>query len=264
MTDEYLFTPTQSELSSGYRELLALWHSFNIYDSYFRNQRGKVIVWLTDSSCLVSFLNKGSRIRSIQRTLLEIKKKEYKYGLVIKAKWVTRNDENIRVADLGSKLHLSADDYGLSHKDFLHIQEVFDSKTTIDAMATARSKRCEKFISIIPQKGAIDTDFFTHECLKGEVYYWHPPVKIIIKLLNKIKLLSNVKGLLVLPFWESGLFWVYLTKNGIFEWFIKSYYIFSPLYIPFSKNCAHQGYKNFKTIILQIDTSEKNNIKSPF
>lgn len=264
MVDEYLFTPTQSEMSSGYRELLAIWHSFKVYDSYFKKQKGKIIVWITDSSCLVSFLNKGSRIRSIQKILIEIKKKEYQYGLKIKPQWVTRNDINLKIADLGSKLHLASDDFGLGHSDFLHLQEIFNCRVTIDAMATSKSKRCEKFISIVPQQGAIDTDFFMHKCLMEDVYYWHPPVKTIIRLLNRIRLLVNIKGLLVLPFWESGLFWVYLTKNGFFDWFVKSYYIFSPLYISFAKNCASQGYKNFRTIVIQIDTSAKHNIKSPF
>ena len=61
LVTEYLFDPSQQQLSSGLRELLAVYHCLKENKAYFKTKRNKVIVWMTDSQCSYAFLVKGSR-----------------------------------------------------------------------------------------------------------------------------------------------------------------------------------------------------------
>ena len=263
LVNEYLFSQTEQELSSSFRELLAVKHSFELYPAYFESQRGSLIVWITDSTALCSFLEKGSRISDIQKVCLEIKILEYKYGLKLKPKWISRDENLLKLADKGSKLHLCSDQYGLSNEDFLNVQIFAGKKFNLDGFATAKSSKTLKFISECPQLNCLDVDFFTHTMSSEYFYYLHPPPKLLNRLVSKIKCYCNVKGVIILPVWQSHNFWVSFVKQGIFEDFVKNFMIFSPFYVAHSQNSLFQGRKHFQTLAILFDTSSKFSLVCP-
>ena len=263
LVDEYLFDQTQKDLSSGFRELISVSKAFEVYSSYFSSLRGSMIIWLTDSTSLVSFLEKGSRIPAIQQEVIKIKKKEYAFGLKLKAKWISRDDEILRLADAGSKLHLCSDQYGISTEDFIMIQEAAEKKFSIDGFASAVSRKTEKFISACPQLGACDTDFFSCTMDSSEYYYLHPPPKLLFRLVSKISCYKNVRGAILLPVWRSHSFWVAFVQQKYFVWFVKKFIFFSPTYVAYSPNTIFQGKKDFLSLVIFFDTSGYFRLECP-
>lgn len=263
LTDEYLFTQTEAQLSSSYRELLAVEKSFIMYSEYFKTLAGSLLIWVTDSSCLVSFLEKGSRIPMIQKVVMKIKKLEFQFKLKIKGKWLSRDEELLRMADAGSKLHLCSDQFGISTEDFLNLQVLVGKKFTVDGFGSAVSRKCLKFISACPQQGCLDVDFFNHTMSSSNFYFLHPPPKLLIRLVEKIQCYSSVQGVIILPAWISHGFWSFFVKQGYFEWFVSRFWFISPTYESYSRNTMFQGKKSFKTIALEFDTSSRSRLKCP-
>lgn len=234
-----------------------------MYSEYFASRKNSVILWITDSACLCSFLEKGSRILEIQKIVIRIKIQEFSYGIKLKPKWVSRETPLLRLADLGSKLHLCSDQYGVSSVDFLKIQAFMKKPFTIDGFASSVSRRTFKYIAPCPQYDSMDTDFFSHRMLGDQVYYLHPPPKLLVRLINKITCYRNVQGCLVMPLWRSHSFWNHVIKANKFAWFVKDFLIFSPYYESFSPKTMFQGFKKFKTLVILFDTSCRNELTFP-
>lgn len=263
LTSSYLFKPEEREMSSGARELIAVQQAFSTFDNFLRSQRGSVILWMTDSQVCFSFLTRGSKIPAIQKILLGIKIKEYEYNLKIVPKWVSRNDYYLELADKGSKLDVSTEEYGVEHKDFMNIQETLDFICTVDGFASSKCMRTHKFISLVPQKGALDVDFFTHNLSSVEYYYLHPPVSCIQRTISKLVIYNEVHALVVMPVWPSHYYWNSILNGTCFQWFVEDFMIFRPLYVSFSKKGMFRGYKNFPTLVLKVNTAARNAIPLP-
>ena len=263
IVSNYLFTPSESQLSSGARELLAIVKSFHKFKPYFLSKPNSVIIWCTDSMCAYSFLKHGSRIPDIQRMLMDIKRFEFEFKLVLYPKWLSRTNDIIKVADFGSKLSNSSEEYGVSDFDFQSIQSHFNLFVTIDAFATASNCKVKDFYSAIPQVGAKDVDFFMTTLSCAEVYYVHCPVSLIQRTLNKILLYNDICVIMLLPVWPSHPFWKAFINLNFFQWFVKDFWIFNPFFVTNSKKCIFSGYKNFPTLALLIKTNEYNCIPLP-
>ena len=150
MVQEFEFTPTQREFSSGLRELLSIKFAFKEFANYFRTIQNSKLVWITDSTCVVQFLKKGSKIPLVQKHLLDIKKLEFEWDIHILPCWSPREDLNLAAADRGSKLMSSTEEYGLVHNQLIDIQDKFKVKIQLDAFASNISKRCVHYFAAFP------------------------------------------------------------------------------------------------------------------
>jgi hypothetical protein len=166
----------------------------------------------------------------------------------------------LKLADEGSKLFKSSNEYGISDKDFKFIEQFFNIHFEVDAFATAMNNRTDKFISYIPQLGAYDLNFFMHEMKSNILYYCHPPVSMITRCIKKILLYDNVQAVVICPLWKSNSFFTFFHKAGIFSSYIKGVLRFNPFFISSNNNTTFKGHKNFDSIALYIDTSTVNSI----
>ena len=194
---------------------------------------------------------------------MDIKLLEFKFNIHLYPKWLPRSHQLISMADYGSKLSHSSDEYGISNTDFLFLLNKFNISVTCDGFASSKNCRVSKFISAVPQINCLDVDFFLHSMLSTELYYLNPPVNCIYRTINKIKLYSDITCLLVCPFWRSHIFWTSLVDSHSFKWFIKDYCIFNPYYVSSSKCTMFQGFKNFPSIAFLIKTNQRNGVPLP-
>ena len=112
---EFEFSDYEKTLSSGFRELLSV---VKFTENYIpvQNSENSIIYWLTDSKNLFSFLKKGSRKQYIQSEILKIKLYEFVNRVNIVPIWAARSDDNLVLADLGSKFINSTDEWSISVK----------------------------------------------------------------------------------------------------------------------------------------------------
>ena len=124
MFENLSFLTTKKTLSSGFRELLSV---VKFTENYIpvQNSENSIIYWLTDSKNLFSFLKKGSRKQYIQSEILKIKLYECVNCVNIVPIWVARSDDNLVLADLGSKFINFTDEWSIDSVTFKMISNYF-------------------------------------------------------------------------------------------------------------------------------------------
>ena len=99
--------------SSGHRELMAVKLALETNETFFSTKAESIVYWATDSQNNFIFLKRGSKKQHIQRTAFEVKCLELEYNITIFPVWIERESKIIQLADEGTKLHLSTDEWGM-------------------------------------------------------------------------------------------------------------------------------------------------------
>ena len=265
LVEDFMFTEQERSYASGHRELLSIVKTLEKHKSYFKNISG-VVYWLTDSRNVYSFLRKGSRKLQIQKDIVKIKLFEADYDVLVVPIWAPRSDTCIEYADLGSKLHLSSDEWGIDEKTFKFIQTFFQLEFTVDGFATSVNKKCGKYFSKIPQLHTSGVNFFAQKLVSKEVYWLCPPIKDVKDVIEYVEKFENITAVVFLPVWAGALYWFSIKNDCKFKWFVRNYLLVSPKFENFSigKN-LFEGYKKFKNMAILIDTSKisKSDLKFP-
>ncbi len=203
----FLFDESETCMSSGERELLAMHKLLRVanFQHQFRNAH---ILWLTDSTNLVSFVNKGSPVPSIQRKIFDIFVNLTKLGCQLTPIHVTREDERIRQVDHLSKV-LDTDNWSVDGHTFTKFHEQFGFD--IDLFADFCNKKVEKFASKFFHDAAEAVDAFSIPW-KGMLWVC-PPTSLIPKVVKRIGN-SKCKGLLIVPNWPASNFYCLFFDNG--------------------------------------------------
>jgi hypothetical protein len=123
-----------------------------------------------------------------------------------------REDPQIQLADEGSKT-TDTDDWQINMATF----KKFDSQMhfTIDLFASPKNSQCQRFYSNFWCKDTLGIDAFCHNW-NDEVAWICPPIKLILKVVQKIKV-SRMSGLLLVPEWQTSDFWpeIYNQKREL-------------------------------------------------
>lgn len=260
MVEEFGFDQEEMSMGSGHRELQAVIKTLEKHKEKIAIDR-TVIYWVSDSKNVYHFLKKGSRKKDIQRTVLRIKEWERQLGIRIVPIWKPRTVSDIALADLGSKMYKSTDEWGINMALFKKIQRYVGEKVTIDGFATSANKRVPRFFSIYPQIGMLGMDFFAQELTSGEVYWLNPPVKMVAKCIKKVLgAKSEVLAYISFPEWKSQNYWPMIVRGNHFAPFVSCAYYSHPCYIAYNDaSRTIRGRKGFRFITIFVNTKFKNN-----
>ena len=260
---EVEFSDIQKESSSSLRELLSIHNAIVNKIKDFKKYKGGIIVWYCDNKAVQYFLTRGSRVRPVQSLVVDIMAKLHDNDIMIAPHWLPRTDPLIMMADRGSKNLLMgkpSQDYGVSHSDFLFIQSFFKIKFDIDGMASNLSYRCHRYITKYPSPGSMATDFFLHNMETNTNYYLEVPIVEIPKVLYKIQISENTRGVVSFPLWFSRSYMAYINQSGFFPPFIHEVLIWFPRYVNFQKANLFSGVKKFPHLAMFFDTSYSSKI----
>jgi hypothetical protein len=211
------FTEEQTAASSGLRELLAVKFALERDPEQFRQFAGGRIYWQTDSYNCYLFLKKGSRIPKIQRVAAWVKKRERELDVEIVPVWTPRSQGRLVMADLGSKLHHSTDEWGVDREELGSLFQEWDFWPEVDCMAAANNAICKEFFSLVPQAGASGVNFFCQKMGRGKRVFCCLPVKMIVRAMGHLLQQQGIWAVMVVPAWESKPFWAVLQQHKEFQ-----------------------------------------------
>ena len=80
IVEEFPFNLTESQASSTFRELSAIFKLLTKDESFLNDNKGRVILWMTDSQALCHIMRRGSRVKNLQDMVLEIYELQHKWG----------------------------------------------------------------------------------------------------------------------------------------------------------------------------------------
>jgi hypothetical protein len=206
------FSEEEQSLSSGHRELLALFRALEEREQAKGVWSEKTtLYWLTDSENLVTFLRKGSKKRDIQAQLLAVLEKARALNAKIEPIHLRREDPRIQLADGGSKIP-DSDDWSIDEASFQKLNTKY-GPFTIDLFAADNNAKVKNFYSECFSKSSKGVNAFCHSW-DGEKAWVCPPVKCIISAVGKIEKTKG-SGVLLIPKWPTARFWPIIFPDGI-------------------------------------------------
>ena len=257
IVNEFSFSDTEREMSSTYRELLAISKTlplrFKEPFSFHTN-----IYWQTDSHCSSIVLNKGSRVEVLQQQILEIKKMERLFNFTLIPVWTSRWHTRLQMADAGSKLFLqtSTDEWGVARPQLHGLFRLFDFWPTIDAMASDSNAICPSFYSVIPQLHNSGVNIFCQRLQCSEKYFFCPPISLINATWQFIHSQPNISAIFIIPVWTSANYWPTIFNGSKFAHSVRDFTYFSPRFINtgFSPNNVFHKKPKFDMLALKVVT----------
>ena len=260
IVEDYFFDPIEAQYGSGRRELLAISKTLRNRADFF-DQSKKNIFWITDSKNVFFWLRRGSRNADIQAQVLDIKTMELQLQIEITPIWQPRTSAQIFLADLGSKMHFSTDEWAISDPDFDAITGFFGVTPLIDGFASKENSKCRTFFSKVPQVGSAGITFFSQVLTPHQVYWLTPPVTLVVKTCRYITEYGGpICAIVNIPEWKSSVFWPFIVRGGFFAPFIRAVKYTNAFFIAYNQSSnIFSGKKNFRLISLLIDTRFNDN-----
>ena len=183
---------------------------------------------------------------------------EFMYNVVIVPVWASRNNDNLQLADLGSKFKNSTYEWSVDVVTFKDICNYFTVKPTFDCFSSQQNRKCKRFFSKIPQVDSIGVNFFAQKLNSGDIYWACPD---IFKFLSSCK---HVKMIVSIPVWKNSNCWPYIVRNKFFHPLIQKFKIIKPTFIPFNgASNIFTGMKKFQTLAVLARSNTNNSVQCP-
>ena len=247
------FTQFESLQSSTYRELRALYQTYTdpIILSKFA---GLTLCHYTDSKSVANILYKGSRVHLLNVMIREIFLALRHHVIKLVTYWVSRENQYIKMADLGSRENRS-DDYSLSSDCLKSVLKNFP-KVTFDAMASSTNTICEKFYSKLPSLNSCGVDIFSQSLDCAQFFFVFPPVSLGLQVLRFLES-QKCKGLFIIPLWPTSNWFNAFFYDGrhCYNW-VRKLLVFSPNFkVNLNNPSCFAEFVTFSCAALQFDFS---------
>ena len=264
IVEDFGFSEEEKKYGSGRRELLAVLKMLE-HRKLEVSEGCKRVYWVTDSQNLFHFLRRGSRRQDIQKDVMKVKKFEQELGIEIIPVWEPRSTLPIVLADLGSKTHLSTDEWGIDQKTFLKIQSRFGITFSVDGFALSSNTKCQKFFSKIPQVGSAGVNFFAQILSSSEYYYLTPPVSLVLPTIKHILAQQDrVVAVVSFPAWKNTNYYSSVIQGNQWAPYVMEAFFTSPVYVPGNQaSTVFSGRKQFRFVSILINNKILDNEK-PF
>ena len=126
---------------------------------------------------------------------------------------------------------------------------------TVDRFANNLNRKLKCFNSKFYYPGTSHVNAFTDDW-SNELNWLCPPMSSIGSVICHLKV-CKAKGALLVPVWPSAYFWPLIYPNGKQTADFIKIIIIEPFYYSEAADSVFNGYTKFKTIILNIDCSNK-------
>ena len=210
-----LFSESERAQHSTFRELAAVQHALESFMNQISFSKVKILV---DNQSAARILEVGSMKTELHTIAMEVFFLCLRNGITLEVEWIPREENE--AADSASRMAamVDTDDWQLSPSFF----SILDNKwgpMTIDCFANYYNNKLPRFYSLFNSKGCAGVDAFSFNWA-GETCLLVPPVSIVGRVLLHLRL-CNSKGILVVPFWPSAVYWPMLM--GKFSVYIKDH-----------------------------------------
>lgn len=220
-----VWSQEESVKSSTWRELVAVCRVLLSLSHVLANQRVK---WFTDSQGVKAIAVKGSMKRELQDIAFSIFKLCMAKCICLEIEWIPRSENE--KSDYLSRI-VDYDDWGISQFILSQIQSKF-GHLQVDWFASNYNAKLRKFYSRFWNPSCSGVDAFS-EFWGNQFGLFVPPIAVMCRVIKKM-IVDKAYGVLVLPCWNSAVFWPFLCPNGNFrkeviDWFDlptqKQYYV---------------------------------------
>lgn len=199
--------------------------------SFVNQIMSKSVLCHTDNYAASRIVSVGSNKLELQDLALSIFDLCSQNNIDLKVIWIPRE---INVAADKLSKYVDIDDWQLSPSFFAFLNNQW-GPFSIDRFADNENTKVERFNSRYACPNSEACNAFSQNW-ENENNLFVPPISEITKVIKRLKD-GHVRGVLVLPFWESSSFWPLIVKQkAIFEDFVSDH-----LFIKNGRECLREG-----------------------
>jgi hypothetical protein len=191
--------------SSTWRELRALQIFISVHKELLKKQQ---ILCYTDNKNLISIMRKGSMKPELLTMALDVFRICVMETITFNLVWVPRSQNE--AADFLSKI-VDIDGWSIDNIMFYFLQKT-NQKFTLDVFASMENAKCVKFYSKYWCTGTLGVNALCFSWEKEFCWIVPPPSLILQTIMHVCQ--HKVKGILIIPKWESAVFWPLLYVEG--------------------------------------------------
>ena len=175
-------------------------------------------------------------------------------GIEIEPIWLPRESQQIDMADIGSKLMVSTDEWSIDRKTYNSATKYLGLRPTTDAMATDRNKMCDKFFSALPQLGSSGINFFAQKLSPNEIYWICPPPKVAARVFKHLLAQEDdIRAYMGVPEWKHANYWPMIIHGDSFHKnIIKVFYARPTFQSDNESDTMFRGRKSFRFLIMLV------------
>ena len=218
--------------------------------SFTPDLQGKRVQVFTDNQGVVSIINKGSMNVGLHNMSIDIASLCRRKSISLQIQWVPR-EENV-LADQISK-EIDFDDWGVSHKFFVYMDEMWGPHT-VDRFADQNNKKLTLFNSKYSCPGTNAVDAFSVDW-SSDNNWLVPPIYLIGQVLRHVRV-CKAKASLVVPCWPSAPFWPLLfSEHSSFSSMVSQRISFpnsSDIYVQGRNRFSVFGSDKFKSDVICV------------
>ena len=208
---------SESTNSSTWRELFAIHFSIQSIAPLIQH---RMVEWHTDSFAATQIFKKGSNKPDLQLLSEQIFDLCHRFHIKPAIKWIPRSF--LTEVDAMSR-QIDYDDWETTSLLFSLLQMKW-GPFTVDCFADNQNAKTTKFYSkyLCPSSSGVNA--FLHSWAH-ENNYLVPPVYLVGRTIKHLRYYEG-RGVLVVPYWVSAAFWVYLRNDSHnFCSFVKDYIV---------------------------------------
>ena len=142
--------------------------------------------------------------------------------------WTPRLHPRLVLADTGSRLHTSTDEWSIDRHALAALFAATAFLPDVDGFAVSANAICPTFFSPVPQVAAAGVDFFAHVPDPALRYFLCPPVSLISRLFRHLLANRPFPFLLITPHWPSTTMWALLHPAGSPHPIFTGHFSFQP------------------------------------
>ena len=234
---------------STWRELVCVKHALQ---SFANLLNGSHVKWYTDNKGVAAIVKSGSSKVHLHKLAMEIFSLSKEHNVIIDIEWIPRSEKE--VADYLSKI-VDFDDWSVKDSYFRAVDSIW-GPFTVDCFANSVNAKVPRFYSLLFQPGSLGVDSLAFDW--GLENCWLvPPIYLIPHVLMHF-LYCQSRGVLVVPFWPSSLFWPYLIQeDGAFKSFVVDILFVqtgSDVFVQGANKETCFGSSSFSTPVLFFET----------
>jgi hypothetical protein len=153
-----------------------------------------IIFWPTSSHTFFGLVSQGSRLLYLQDFVYDIKLLERQFSVMVRPLWMPVTDFQLHLECVALQVAASTDEWSVDRPTLRIIFQAAGEWPDVDCLSASFNTICPRFFSRTAPGNSAGVHFFMQNLSTNTVYFYCPPVHLVIACYRRFPLSHAVKS----------------------------------------------------------------------
>jgi hypothetical protein len=153
-----------------------------------------IIFWPTSSHTFFGLVSQGSRLQYLQDIVYNIKLLERQFSVTVRPLWMPVTDFQLHLECVALQAAASTDEWSADRPTLQTIFQAAGEWPDVDCFSASFNTICPRFFSHTAHGNSAGVHFFMQNLSTNTVYFYCPPVHLVIACCRRFPLSHAVKS----------------------------------------------------------------------